>query len=80
MGLIGCEICLKLQKLYAAALRHYVDSLQHHTNLVTQGDFVHAVESRKVIEQISLLCAEQRSALQRHHVEVHLTAIKGTYQ
>ena len=71
MAQIGCETCLKLQKLYSQALRIYADALQAHTNLIVQREHGQTAESQRAILEADELCTQHRVALQRHESDSH---------
>jgi hypothetical protein len=71
MPLIGCEVCLKLQKAYSEALRQYVDAMQQQVDYIASGDFSHARESELAIDGVHHVCVERRETLEHHEASEH---------
>ena len=68
---ISCETCLKLQKSYSEALRHFTDAMQRQVEFIVNRDFSHAQETQAAIHQAQQLCLEHRHILERHELAEH---------
>ena len=68
---IGCEMCLKLQKEYSAALRRYAEVLERRTEAIAQGNYTPSNESVAAVNDAEWRCSEVRLVLERHESQAH---------
>ena len=74
---IGCETCLRLQKLYSEALRRYADALGERVLGIQGGNYTPDSDVLIKIERADRACSTARRALEQHEVEAHAKIAKA---
>jgi hypothetical protein len=68
---VGCEVCLKLQKEYSAALRRFADAMEKRTESIANGNYAPDRQAIEAMSDAEWACSEARLVLERHESAAH---------